>query len=131
MFPGKKIVLQCGGHALDAVGRSGKDIAEMIKRYNDLIDYVLIDPSGGAGQPFDLNFARECFQHLQAIDHIGFGIAGGLHPGNLHQLHELLKDFPDFSIDAQGKLRDRADNLALEIAMSYRIDAIEIFSKYK
>ena len=126
----KKIVLQCGGKALDLCGRSPAKIAERVREYEGLVEYVLIDPSGGLGQEFDLTFAANCFRELQKVESIGFGIAGGLHADNLDRLRPLLREFPDFSIDAEGRLRDADDNLDIDKARAYLKAADVLFREY-
>ena len=96
------IVLQCGEKALDEVDRSPAKLVERVQKYEGLIDYVLIDPSGGLGKDFDEMFAHNCLLALSrdGPDSIGMGIAGGLHAGNIVRLHGLLEAF-EFSIDAE------------------------------
>jgi len=119
----KTIVLQCGEKALDEVGWSGAKLAERLKRYEGLIDYVLIDPSGGLGKEFDPDFACRCFRMIaKTLPDVGLGIAGGLGSTNLGRLlGPILLAFPDlkFSIDVEARVRDHADNLNVPDAIRY------------
>jgi hypothetical protein len=125
------VVLQVGGKALDECGRDAAKIAARVHEYEYLADYVLIDPSGGIGQEFDVDFARQCFIELESqTTYMGYGIAGGLHVGNLDRLTSLLGDF-SFSIDAEGKLRNTEDNLDVAVARAYLSGADALFAEHK
>jgi len=130
-FARKTIVLQCGNKALSECEWSPKEIAKRVRGYEGLVDYVLIDPSGGLGKEFDPEFAKACFHELQKIETMGFGVAGGLHAGNLHRLYSLIEEFPDFSIDAEGKLRTVEDDLDVEAAKAYLKAAYNKFHEYR
>lgn len=125
------VVLQVGGKALDECGRDATKIAKRVHEYEYLADYVLIDPSGGIGQEFDVDFARRCFIELESqTTYMGYGIAGGLHAGNLDRLKPLLDDF-SFSIDAEGKLRNAEDDLDVKTARAYLTGADALFAEHK
>ncbi len=120
---GKFIVLQIGGKAFKASNTkdySPKELAEKISWYEHVVDYVLLDPSGGLGIPFDTERART---YLNAIRErgtdLGLGVAGGLSPTTLDLVQPLLSDFPDLNWDAEGKLRDEQDNLVLKTSVEY------------
>ncbi len=130
-FRQKTIVLQCGAKAIKEAG-SPFDLGLRLKQYEGLIDYVLLDPSGGLGQDFHeaemaamLYYVRE----NASID-LGIGIAGGLHPENLERLRPLASRF-EFGIDAEGKLRNADDHLDLPKAALYLQNADRLFREYK
>ena len=129
-FKCKTVVLQCGGKALEAVGMSGSALATKLQEYRGLIDYALVDPSGGVGQEFDLALAEECFAYLEDLDWLVYGIAGGLEVGNLSRLNTLLQRHPDFSIDAEGRLRIKdSDELDIPAAIDYLLTANYLFER--
>lgn len=111
--PKKKIILQVGGGAFKDVNQDPATMAKKIKNdYGNWIDYVLIDPSGGEGKKFDIQMALLCLRALETTcdPKIGFGIAGGLCHDNVNELLlPVITEFPNVSIDAEGKLRD-SDN---------------------
>lgn len=115
--PRKTIVLQCGARALAEVRHDVKELAQRVKRdYEGLVDYVLIDPSGGHGKDFDANFAFDCMSELLTVRNICPGIAGGLSAENVEaKLKPLLwQDMNEpFCIDAEGRLRTPEDELDL------------------
>lgn len=130
---GNTIVLQCGGTALSQVNNSPVELAEKLREYEGIIEYALLDPSGGYGRPFD---PGSMIAYLKAIDEahlpmIDIGVAGGLNPDNLDDiLAPVLKEFPNVSIDAEGKLRTKDDHLDMQIAKRYLLDTDTLMQKY-
>jgi len=125
---GKFIVLQIGGKAFEMVNHSPKELAEKVSLYEHVVDYVLLDPSGGYGVPFDTEKARTYLDALRGYNlDLGLGVAGGLSPTTLNLIEPLISDFPDLSIDAEGRLRDSGDNLDLSIASQYVQGACNLF----
>ena len=123
------IVLQVGGHAFNMVDNSPQKLAAKVVDYKWLIEYLLLDPSGGRGQPFDTETARAYLRALRDKDlGIGLGVAGGLSAETLHLVEPLVEEFQDLSMDAEGRLRDEDDNLDLENAKRYVSAALEMFS---
>ncbi|MDP3726249.1 MAG: hypothetical protein Q8R36_03570 [bacterium] len=126
------IVLQIGGGAFKKIGDSPLRLAKkVIGEYKGLVDYVLLDPSGGYGKPFDSERIREYLVALReegAERFIGLGVAGGLSPTTLNLVEPLVKDFPEVSIDAEGRLRDGNDKLDVSVAKKYVSKALEIFA---
>ncbi|MDQ5930966.1 MAG: hypothetical protein QG674_132 [Patescibacteria group bacterium] len=129
LCPGKTIVLQIGGHAFEQVGNNPSKLSIKLNEYQEVIDYVLLDPSGGLGQPFDPDKAKQYLEKLTRYEYqFGLGVAGGLSPSTLHLLEPLLKDYPNISIDAEGRLRTQEDNLDVEITRDYIRKSLELFS---
>lgn len=117
---GKFIVLQIGGKAFEMINHSPKELAERVSWYRHVVDDVLLDPSGGYGIPFDTSKARTYLEVLMGHNlDLGLGVAGGLSPTTLNLVQPLLSDFPDLSWDAEGKLRDKEDNLDIKEAKEY------------
>lgn len=127
-YPDKKIVLQIGGLAFEVVGHSPAELVRSLQRYARCIDYVLLDPSGGWGKPFDTAKVHEYLQALIfALVPFRLGVAGGLSPTTLHLIEPLAREFPDLCIDAEGRLRDANDCLDLPLAKDYVLRALAIF----
>lgn len=127
------IVLQCGSGAMQAIGNSAQTLVNRVSDYWGLVDYVLIDPSGGKGLPLDLHFVHDCLCAF-AETRLGIGvcIAGGL----CAQAISTLKDVAflhqgNFSIDAEGQLRDASDKLDLAAANQYTQAANVLFKRCK
>lgn len=123
------IVLQIGSRAFEMVDRSPKKLAEKIaQEYTELVDYILLDPSGGYGKPFDPRATQVYLETLTSKNiRGGLGVAGGLGPSTLNLLEPLVRGFPDLSIDAEGKLRNKEDRLDCELARNYVQSALALF----
>lgn len=128
-YPEKTIVLQCGHSAIESSGGDPITFAKKVKEYELLADYVLFDPSGGLGKPFDPYTAQEYLWALREAEvQMGFGVAGGLSAETLHLVKHLIEDFPNISIDAEGQLRDKpSDILNTEKTRAYIRGAFELF----
>ena len=119
-YPEKFILLQIGSRAMAQV-ESMNDFELSVGAYLALIDAVLIDSSGGRGEPLN---PEKMADYLWTIQHfpIGLGVAGGLGPRTLHLIDPLVRDFRDrLSIDAEGQLRTPKpeDALCLSAMKSY------------
>lgn len=123
-----RIVLQIGNQALNEAGNNPRLVADRVASYWPAIDDILIDTSGGKGQPFIPEYVREYLTEIKARNpEVNLGVAGGLGPDRLVPLHSLLEEFPDINIDAQGQLRtNKDDDLDIECMCSYleKSDAI-------
>ncbi|MBI1984885.1 MAG: hypothetical protein HYS60_02110 [Candidatus Wildermuthbacteria bacterium] len=125
----KQIVLQVGEHAFEMVNHSPEQLALRVAEYDGMVEYVLLDPSGGYGKPFDPALARDYLLALKAQNlGMGFGVAGGLSPTTLDLVRPLAKEFPDLSIDAEGRLRTPEDHLDLGVASDYLRVALSVFN---
>ena len=115
------IVLQIGERAFEMIGHSPQRLADKIeKEYKHFINYILLDPSGGTGKPFNPEVLRAYLQELEMKQmSIGLGVAGGLSPATLHLLAPLVKEFPDLSIDVETGVRDEKDYLDTHLAISF------------
>ncbi len=132
-YPDKKIVLQVGGGALEMIQNSPEKLVKRLTRYTDLVDYILLDPSGGRGKIFD---GEQLLNYLVAAEdgilgNVGLGVAGGLSGETMHLVEPLLQEFPNISIDAEARLRNENDHLDMNLVEGYISKAAEIFEKYR
>lgn len=124
------IVLQVGSRAFEMIGNSPIRLAMRIEREYPMVDYVLLDASGGKGKPLDTCMVRPYFYALAAKQlPIGLVVAGGLSADSLDLVAPLVDEFPDLSLDAEGKLRDENDNLNVAVAISYLTKALALFKE--
>jgi len=132
-YGGARIVLQVGGGAFKKIDNDPTNLALKVKHeYAGLVDYLLLDPSGGLGKPFDTELAREYLEELRGVgveEYIGLGVAGGLSPTTLNLVEPLVHDFPNLCIDAEGRLRDEDDRLDQSVAKEYVRKALQIFTE--
>lgn len=108
-YPDMEIVFQASQKAMD--GKTPSQIAQGIKDYGDSISYVLIDPSGGRGVPFDLESSLPLYLELRKqCPYLTLGLAGGFTGENVApRVKEILQQIGEsnFCIDSEGGLRDK------------------------
>lgn len=112
---GRTLVLSITSSCMHLAGNQPDVVAELVaKSYHGLVDYILLDPSGGRGQVFDL---PTMLGYLRAFAQVGIienlVVAGGLSSTNLVLARAIAGEFPGISIDAERKLRNQDDNLDL------------------
>lgn len=123
------IVLQISQKAIEIAGDSIQGVIDRLSPYTEFIDAVLLDPSGGRGQPLDTEQARRLIRAIKDEKWSVFlkvGVAGGLGPDTLHLVEPLISEFPDLNIDAEGCLRDSKFNLDIEKMKTYLKKALLI-----
>lgn len=127
----RTIVLQIGSEAFAKIDYSPDVLTDKITgEYCGLIDYILLDLSGGKEMPFNPEFIGRCLHVLSQKNlYIGIGIAGGLGPDNVGLIASLIKLYPDLSWDAEGRLRDENGKLDLEKTKNYLIESLAILKK--
>jgi phosphoribosylanthranilate isomerase len=125
-----RLVLQVGAKAMMKCDSVNRTITSSIARYKDLVDDILIDPSGGKGQSFNPEAALYLLREIKERDFdINLGIAGGLGPDRMMLIEPLLDEFPDLNIDAEGRLRtEQDDDLDVEIMCAYLTQAQQWFA---
>jgi hypothetical protein len=123
-----EVILQVGTTAFEDAGNEPQEIANRLRDYETIISHVLLDRSVGQGIPLEpdvlLPFIRVIRQEFPAL---GIVVAGGLGPGTLGALCPILAEFPEISIDAQGRLRpsgNSLDRINWEFAKQYLIGAL-------
>lgn len=125
-----EVILQVGAKAMEAAGNDPVEVVRRLEDYDGVIHRVLLDKSMGRGLGMDaeglLQFARAIRKRFPEL---GITVAGGLGPDTLHFLGSLPIQFPDISIDAQGKLRpsgNALDPVDWDMAGRYLIKALEL-----
>ncbi len=129
--PWIQVIIQGNAKAMNATGNDPAAFADRIKAYGDSVDYVLLDKSMGKGLGMDavglLPFARAVSEQIPGL---GLAAAGGLGPNTLPLVAPLIAEFPNLSIDAQGKLRpsgDALDPIDWGMASQYLERALRLF----
>jgi len=108
-FPKLEIIFQANSGVLNS--GSEKEVAKSIKNYNGLIDYILIDASGGKGENLNIQYSTNLANEIKYLNpNINIGFAGGFKgsnaKANCRNLISKCENF-SFSIDAEGGLRDK------------------------
>lgn len=114
------------------------EIEDKLTDYRDIVDYVLIDPSGGIGEAFESNAVLPLYTSAKDIMRNQIvALGGGFNEKNvkirLAEISELLRT-KQFAIDAEGGLRDKTTSnphagiLSLERAVGYINNAAAFFN---
>lgn len=110
--PDMQIVFQASHKAM--ADKTPTQIAQGIRSYADLLDYVLIDPSGGRGLAFELESSISLYFALKEhCPSLTIGFAGGFTGENVgpRTMQIIQRIFTEgFCIDAEGGLRDKITN---------------------
>ncbi|MGH7240221.1 MAG: hypothetical protein ACREHG_09210 [Candidatus Saccharimonadales bacterium] len=126
-FPEHHIVLQIRTDAMRIAIRSPQEIAARIVPYQHLVNTVLLDASGGYGKSLSVESAYPILAALLIkFPHIGRAVAGGLCAKTLPDIRPLVRDHPDLSFDAQGRLRKPDGTLDLQASAEYLVKGLEI-----
>ena len=98
-FPDMDIVLQLPNKTLSEAHRA--------KEYKELVQYCLIDPSGGKGQKISDKYLDLVSMLHKSMPNTRIGIAGGLSGFNVKEtMEQVYQTFKEpFCIDAEGRLR--------------------------
>jgi len=127
-----EVILQIGKHAFEAVGNDPQEVVEKLGDYQGVVHRVLLDKSMGRGLGMDAEGLRPFVAMIKnRFPEMGIGVAGGLGPETIHLVEPLVKEFPDLSIDAQGRLRpsgDIRDPIDWDMAGKYLVEAFKILS---
>ena len=107
LHPGLELVLQVPLWRADL--RRSADLCDFVLPYAGLVDYVLLDPSGGRGAGADEALLAEIRLASEVLaGAFGLVLAGGLGgenaAGEIARFRAALGSIP-FSIDAEGRLR--------------------------
>lgn len=119
-YPDMQFVLQLGVEAFEEKGHDITRVYNAVVEYGELIDYVLLDMSGGKGTPLDSERIKNLVSEFTPLGYLGVGVAGGLYAGNIkEQLTDIVKRYPDISTDAEGKLQSENGGLNLSEVRQY------------
>jgi phosphoribosylanthranilate isomerase len=105
-YPDMRIVFQSSAEAMR--GSTPREIARGIARYEDLLSYVLIDPSGGRGDLFDSESSVALYSELKdKCPDLTVGFAGGLNGDNAtRELERIVSRVGgDICVDVESGVR--------------------------
>lgn len=128
-----EVILQIGKFAFGEVHGQVSGVVERLRRYEGVIDRILLDKSMGKGIGMD---ATGLLPFVEAIKKtfpdLGIGVAGGLGPRSMNLVEPIIREFPDVSFDAQSKLRpsgDILDPIDWSMAEEYLIKAFSLWGR--
>jgi hypothetical protein len=103
--PAQVLILQVNRSSIQ--GKSPEAVWHYIEGYADLVDFALLDLSGGRGTPLDPVWASQILQGWP-FPTVRPGVAGGLGPGCKSILEAMapgVGGYAGISFDAEGNLR--------------------------
>lgn len=133
-YPDVELVLQVNSVALTQCDDDPKKVLDRLSAYRDAVDYVLLDKSMGRGKGMDASALLPFVRILrERRPDLGIAVAGGLGPETIHLAEPVIREFPEVSIDAQGRLRPSGsalDPIDWDIAEEYILRATEVMDRY-
>lgn len=103
---GIPIVLQVGSKAMQQCGDDPIRVCQRLALYDQSIDYVLFDKSGGEGKGMDAGLLGTYIEVLRSrLPGIMPAVGGGLGPFTMHLVKPLIALYPHISTDMQGQMR--------------------------
>jgi len=125
-----EVILQIGKNALEEMDNDPNAVVGRLVNYEGVVHRVLLDKSMGRGLGMDAAGLIPFAQAIRAgFPNLGLVVAGGLGPESIQLVEPLVKEFPDISIDAQGKLRpsgNALDPIDWSMAEMYLIKALAL-----
>lgn len=122
LLPGLKIVYQLRPELLE---QGIRKVLTTINEVRKSIDYVLIDPSCGRGEEFDVNAMSHIYQACEkAFPELRFGVAGGFTPENTEARSAKIaintRQFNGPTIDIETGVHNRENNtFDLDLSRQY------------
>lgn len=126
-----EVILQVSKRAFEEANDDPQEVVERLRDYEGVVQRVLLDRSMGRGLGMDsaelIPFARAI---KEAFPDFGLVVAGGLGPDSIGLVEPLIREFPDVSIDAEGRLRPSGSALEpidWSLAAEYLTRALHLF----
>lgn len=121
------IVLQVGHDALSDCNYNPFAVTKRLRDYEGVVNYVLLDASGGRGKPFSREMAALAMSVAdQMPKSMGLVLAGGFSALSVDKTLNYFQSFDQptldratLSLDAEGRLRSLNDDLIIQSAIGY------------
>ncbi len=125
-----EVILQVGKKVFREASGDHSIVVDRLKDYEGIIHRVLLDQSMGNGIPMDIETTLHCALAVRkTFPNWGIVVAGGLGPGRMDPIREILKEIPDVSWDAQGKISQGEDSrnpLDMDYSRQYLIESLAL-----
>lgn len=130
-FPFLSLIIPINRKAI--IRNSLSSTLKKAESYKEVADAFLFDLSEGRGIPLSVEGTREFLQTFSVLkekEGIRLAIAGGLCAASLKEkeVGQLIRDFPDVSIDAESGLRVGVGGLDRELVKRYLNRGIKLMS---
>jgi hypothetical protein len=128
LYPQMEFVLQVGDAAFGCMNNDLAQVHKAVVRYENLVDHILLDMSGGEGLPLDSEYIELLVSEFSQITNLGIGAAGGLYAGNVQEkLMDIVNQYSNISFDAEGKLQSETGGLNLNEVRKYLEASVVLF----
>jgi len=118
--PDQKLVIQANHSMFRRADYSPQRLARKAAAYASVAEYLMFDLSGGNGMQCSSDMLRNFVVAMKAEKvPMQLGISGGFGVYTLHTVKQLLREYPDLSIDAERRLRTDDDHLDTDLAVEY------------
>jgi hypothetical protein len=127
-----EFILQVGAKAIEIAENDPSKVGLRILEYQrrNLASRILFDESGGKGRAMD---AKRLLRFIRKVPAMSIVVAGGLGPDTVSLAEPILREVPDASLDAQGKLRPSGsalDPIDWDMGERYVRRACELVEQY-
>ena len=131
-YPCIAIILQIRKRMLDLYDEPHALVEVIKQRYEDLVDYYMVDRSMGEGKRLDIVEAERYLAALtSAFPTCGLVVAGGLYAEVLKtSVRHLAMKIPHLSMDAQTHLQNIYGHLDYGHVKKYLHEALQVFNEY-
>ena len=123
------VILQVGTYALQDIA-SVEELVTRLEEYEPVINRVLLDQSMGKGVSMNPDYLLPFLRAIsKRFPNLGLVVAGGLGPDTMDLVIPIAREFPNVSVDAQGKLRPSGnwtDPVDWEMAKAYLNRALQV-----
>lgn len=104
--PEISLVLQVGRFSLKTCNNDPQEIVNRLREYGNSVDYILLDMSMGKGKAMASAILLPLLRLVKSeLPNLGLAVAGGLGPERSRELEQVAREFPDVSIDTQGRVK--------------------------
>ncbi len=105
-YPDILVVLQLGLRVFSSCNNDVMELIRYVRRYETVVDYALLDLSGGEGIPIDFSVADSFVLEMSWQDtRVVTGVTGGLRADTVLKLSSLLKRDGSLFWDAESGVR--------------------------
>lgn len=132
--PNARIVLQVGRQMMRDCDFNAAELAKrVVGEYGALVDYLLVDASGGRGIAFEMTSAATYLFELKdalaagGLEDVGLVIAGGLDAQGVREKLPILDEMVGrLGVDAQDRLHDAQQRLDMHAVRDYILTAYQV-----
>ncbi len=128
-----EVILQVGKDAFKEINDNPHELVRRLRSYEGVVTHVLLDLSMGTGQKLHPGFLEPFIEQIYGqLPWLDVVVAGGLGPGRLDPIKDLVRKYRKLSFDAQSWLRpsgNALDPMDEEMAKAFLLESINLVRK--